>query len=436
MYRKRVAIATLGCKVNQFDSEVMREELARLGLREVSFDQKADVYIVNTCTVTGKSDYQSRQLIRRAHRLNPKAVVVATGCYADVFPHTVGAVEGVSAVLGNQAKRDIGSVVSQLMVNRKPLVRVPPVENGPLEGYHIEGFSHHCRAFLKIQDGCNAACSYCIVPRARGRSRSLPPEKVLEQLTRLKTRGYQEVVLTGIHLGTYGLDLSPSSCLAEFLERFEDTPDLPPRIRLSSIEPMDFTGALLAAIRDSVRICPHLHIPLQSGDNQILSLMNRGYTRESFGRLVGEITERIPSVCIGLDVIGGFPGEDEKHFRNTVEFIEELPVAYLHVFPFSPRPGTTAVNLPQRVRGDEIRRRCKILRELSQQRREAFYDRFLHQRVQVLEETTTVDEQGRRRGVSRNYIPVWIEPEGTDPSLEIEVEITEVSGQKVLGKRV
>ena len=434
--QKRVAIATLGCKANQFDSEIMREEMGRLGFQEVPFAQAADVYIINTCTVTGKSDYQSRQLIRRAHRLNPDAVVIATGCYAEVFPHAVSAVEGVSAVLGNQAKREVASLASRLMEKGKPRVRVPPARKGPLENNHVEGFSRHCRAFLKIQDGCNAVCSYCIVPRARGRSRSLPPEKILEHLARLKTKGFQEAVLTGIHLGSYGLDLSPPTSLAGFLEILERTANLPPRIRLSSVDPLDFSEALLSAITRSARICPHLHIPLQSGDNQILSRMNRGYTREAFGALIVEIAEKVPSVCIGLDVIGGFPGEEERHFQNTLDLIESLPVAYLHVFPFSPRPGTMAFDLPQKVRGEEIRRRCKVLRQLGQRKREAFYCRFLHQRVQVLEEKATVDEEGRRKGVSRNYIPVWIDPEGAYSSGEIEVEITEVKGQKILGKRI
>lgn len=436
MKEKRVAIATLGCKVNQYDSEIIREDMGRLGFKEVPFAQKADVYIINTCTVTGKSDYQSRQLIRRAHRLNPKAVVIATGCYAEVFPQAVSGVEGVSAVLGNQAKREVASLVSCLVAKGKPLVQVPPAGKGPLENDHVDGFSGHSRAFLKIQDGCNAACSYCIVPRARGRSRSLLPERVLGRIARLKSKGYQEVVLTGVHLGSYGLDLSPPTSLAEFLELLEKTPNLPPRIRLSSIEPTDFSEALLSTIRGSGRVCSHLHIPLQSGDNEILSRMNRGYSREAFGSLIADIVETVPSVCIGLDVIGGFPGEEERHFANTIDLIGALPVAYLHVFPFSPRPGTVAFGFLQRIRGDEIRRRCMILRGLGRKKREAFYKRFLHQKVRVVEEKTTVDEAGRYKGVSRNYIPVWIKPEGNRPPGEIEVEITEVTGQKVLGRRI
>jgi threonylcarbamoyladenosine tRNA methylthiotransferase MtaB len=231
------------------------------------------------------------------------------------------------------------------------------------------------------------------------------------------------------------LDLFPSTSLAGFLELLEKTPDLPPRIRLSSIDPTDFSEALLSAIGTSARICPHVHIPLQSGDNQILSRMNRGYTRDGFASVIDEITRTVPSVCIGLDVIGGFPGEDEHRFQNTRDFIEDLPVAYLHVFPFSPRPGTVAFDFPERVRGDEIRSRCTILREIGRRKREAFYQRFLHQKVHVLEEKTTLDEVGRRKALSRNYIPVWIEPEGRDTSGEIEVEITEVEGQKVLAKK-
>ncbi|NIO05542.1 MAG: tRNA (N(6)-L-threonylcarbamoyladenosine(37)-C(2))-methylthiotransferase MtaB [Proteobacteria bacterium] len=436
MNGRRVAITTLGCKANQFDSEVMREELTRLGFDEVPFDEKADVYIINTCTVTGKSDYQSRQLIRRAHRLNPNAVIIATGCYAEVFPQEVSELDGVSGVLGNQAKREVGPFVSSLMMHRKPLVRVTPVVNGPLEESDIEGFSRHCRAFLKIQDGCDGACSYCIVPRARGRSRSLPPEKAMEALSRLKAGGYDEIVLTGIHLGGYGLDLTPSTSLARFVQLLESAPDIPPRIRLSSLEPTDLTEELLEAVERSKVICPHLHIPLQSGDNEILVRMNRGYKRDRFQALIFDIAERIPHICIGLDVMGGFPGEGENQFRNTVELIEELPVAYLHVFRFSPRRGTAAFDLPQKVKSDEIRRRCAILRELGQKKRETFYGRFLHQRLGVLEEKTTVDEAGWRRGISRNYIPVWVEPKETPSDHEIDVEITEVRGQKVWGRRV
>jgi threonylcarbamoyladenosine tRNA methylthiotransferase MtaB len=433
---KRVAIATLGCKANQFDSEAMREDLERKGFRVVSFDQTADVYIVNTCTVTAKSDYQSRQLARRAHRLNPEAIVVATGCYAEVFPDEVGAVQGVSAVLGNQAKQKISALLLDLIGGKSPKVWIPPVSSGALNVHPIDRFDGHCRAFLKIQDGCDAGCSYCIVPRARGKSRSLPPPQILEQVAELGRRGFMEVVLTGIHLGSYGLDLSPPTSLTDLLEILEHAPHTPPRIRLSSVEPTEVPTDLLLRLGDSRKICPHLHIPLQSGDDEVLARMNRKYTRKAFRDLISEITDRIPSVCIGLDVMGGFPGEEESHFQNTLDLIEELPVAYLHVFPFSPRPGTPASDMPQKVGKEEVRRRCQILRNLGQMKRQAFHTRFLHRRVQVLEEEATFDGEGRRKSVSRNYIPVWIERAGPFTQQEVEVEITEVRGQKVLGRRV
>jgi threonylcarbamoyladenosine tRNA methylthiotransferase MtaB len=434
--RKRVALATLGCKVNQFDSDVIREQLDGLGFEEVPFAEKADVYIVNTCTVTGKSDYQSRQLIRRARRLNPAALVIATGCYAEVAPDAVGVVEGVSAVLGNQDKHNLASLVSALTVQRKPFVRVSSIPEGPLRDASPGKGSGRARASLKIQDGCESECSYCIVPRARGRSRSLPPRKVLDHLARLLGKGYMEVVLTGVHLGSYGLDLSPSTSLLEMIENIEKTRDLPPRIRLSSIEPTDFSVALVQAIGDSKRICPHLHIPLQSGDDAILRRMNRDYTREGFEGLIRQIVEKVDRVSVGLDVIAGFPGEDENQFRNTLCLVNDLPAAYLHVFPFSPRPGTAAFAFPDRVRGEKIRRRCAILRDLGQRKREAFYSRHVHRKVRILVEKTTVDENGRHRGISRNYIPVWIEPDKSGFSNdEIDVEITQVKGPKVLGKR-
>jgi threonylcarbamoyladenosine tRNA methylthiotransferase MtaB len=433
---KRFAIATLGCKVNQYDSEVMREELGRSGLCEVPFSHRADVYIINTCTVTARADYQSRQLIRRAHRINPGGVIIATGCYAEVFPDSVRAVKGVSAVLGNEAKREIATLTRSLLSKRELVVDIPAVAEGPLQDDAIEGFSGHCRAVLKVQDGCNGACSYCILPRARGRSRSLPPELVLERLTRLNTKGYQEVVLTGVHLGCYGLDLSPASSLVDLVKRMGERPNLPPRIRLSSVEPTDLTGPLVSAIARSDRICPHLHIPLQSGDDEILSRMNRNYTSEWFYSLITRIASAVPEICIGLDVIGGFPGEGDTHFQNTMDLVAALPVAYLHVFPFSPRPGTPASALSPQVRGDEIRRRCSMLRHLGQKKRMAYYEHFVHRRVQVLGEYTKTDQDGRWKGVSRNYIPVWIEPQGERRVEEIEVQIMEVRGVKVLGRDV
>jgi threonylcarbamoyladenosine tRNA methylthiotransferase MtaB len=433
---KRFAIATLGCKVNQFDSQVMREELGQCGFREVPFSCHADVYIINTCTVTGKADYQSRQLMRRAHRTNPSGVIIVTGCYAEVFPDSVRAVKGVSAVLGNEAKREVASFARSLVSEKQPVVKIPVVADGPLQGYSVEGFFHHCRAVLKIQEGCNGACSYCILPQARGRSRSLSSERVLEQLSGLSRRGYQEVVLTGVHLGSYGLDLSPPTSLGELVEQIEQRPDVPSRIRLSSLEPTDLSDSLISAIKGSGKICPHLHIPLQSGDNEILSLMNRGYTSEWFRSLIDRIVAAIPAVCIGFDVIGGFPGEGEMHFQNTMDLIAALPVAYLHVFPFSPRPATPAFHFSPKVKGDEIRRRCRTLRQLGQKKRAAYHERFLHRRVQVLVEHTTTDDDGRWKSVSRNYIPVWVEPHERRVVDEIDVEITEIRGPKVLGRNI
>ena len=433
---KRFAIATLGCKVNQFDSQVIREELEQCGFREVPFSCDADLYIVNTCTVTGRADYQSRHLVRRAHRTNPRGVIIVTGCYAEVFPDSVRALKGVSAVLGNEAKREIASLAPSLASEKQPVVKIPKVADGPLHGCGIDGFFHHSRAVLKIQEGCNGACSYCILPQARGRSRSLPRERVLEQLSRLSRRGYEEVVLTGVHLGCYGLDLSPPTSLGELVEEIEQRPDVPSRIRLSSLEPTDINDSLISAVKGSGKICPHLHIPLQSGDNEILSLMNRGYTREWFRALIDRIVEAIPGVCIGFDVIGGFPGEGEMHFENTLNLIASLPIAYLHVFPFSPRPETPAFDFSPKVKGDEVRRRCRILRQLGQKKRAAYDGCFLHRRVQVLVEYTKSDDEGRWKSVSRNYMPVWVEPLEKRIVEEIEVEITEIRGPKVLGRAI
>ncbi|MGA2517345.1 MAG: tRNA (N(6)-L-threonylcarbamoyladenosine(37)-C(2))-methylthiotransferase MtaB [Thermodesulfobacteriota bacterium] len=403
-----VAVATLGCKVNQFESEALMDALEQRGYALAPFEGGADVAIINTCTVTHRADFQSRQLVRRALRSNPNSLVIVTGCYPQVEPDAFLEMKAELYVLGNKEKHQIPDLLSLMQKGKFPKVRVEDIQKEvqfsetPLHSFH-----RHTRAFLKIQDGCNGRCTYCIVPHARGRSRSLQPQRVIENLKVLKEKGFREVVLTGIHLGAYGLEFGPPFPLEKLIRQLEkeETPD---RIRLSSIEPGDFSTELISTLSQSAKICPHLHISIQSGDDEILEKMNRGYDRSYLSDLIRELHLRIPTLSVGADVIVGFPGETEEKFKHTYEFVESLPFSYLHVFPFSRRKGTPAFQFPERVNEREIKKRAEAMRELGKQKRLAFYRQFLDQELSVLIEDRKEKGAGRWKGLSRNYVPVLL----------------------------
>jgi threonylcarbamoyladenosine tRNA methylthiotransferase MtaB len=435
-----VAIATLGCKVNQFESEALMTSLEQQGYCLVPFEQGAEIAVINTCTVTQRADFQSRQLVRRAFRSNPKSLIIVTGCYPQVNAEAIARMEGVKYILGNAEKRKIPDLLPLMENGELPPIQVSDIQKeSSFSDTPLYTFHHHTRAFLKIQDGCDARCSYCIVPYARGRSRSLPPERVVEQMTVLKETGYHEVVLTGIHLGSYGLDLSPPFPLEKLLRRLERE-KTPHRIRLSSIEPMDFSEALIHFLSTSKKICPHLHIPIQSGDDQILDKMNRYYNRSFLFDLIQQLHRSIPGLSIGADVIVGFPGETEEKFKRTYELIESLPLSYLHVFPFSPRKGTPAFQFPQFVDPSKITRRAELMRNLGKQKRRTFYSQFLHQELNVLVEGRRDKETGRWKGFSPNYVPVLLLPEKSSPgdsdwvNEEWRVKVTDCTEAGLIGK--
>ncbi|HSB06321.1 MAG TPA: tRNA (N(6)-L-threonylcarbamoyladenosine(37)-C(2))-methylthiotransferase MtaB [Thermodesulfobacteriota bacterium] len=435
---KTVTISTLGCKVNQFESEALIESLEEEGYRNVPFGEKADITIINTCTVTHRADFQSRQMVRRARRSNAHTLLIVTGCYVQVDPAGLSKIEGVDYLLGNREKNHIAHLLPLMERGELPKIQVKDIQQEALfSETPLHSFRQHTRAFLKIQDGCDGSCSYCIVPHARGVSRSLAPGKVLENLRELKQRGYKEVVLTGIHLGAYGLDLSPSLSLEKLLGEVERN-ETSSRIRLSSIEPRDFSPGLVDFLSRSSKICPHLHIPIQSGDDEILERMNRNYDRLFLADLILKLHERIPNLSIGADLIVGFPGEADERFLRTFELIASLPFAYLHVFPFSRRKGTPAAQFPDGVGEEEIKNRAGRLRALGREKRQAFYRRFLHQELNVLIE-------GRRRketdwrGLSRNYIPVFLRDENGKRNRdwvnqELPVRVTELTEKGVIGK--
>jgi threonylcarbamoyladenosine tRNA methylthiotransferase MtaB len=429
----KVALTALGCKVNQTDAQSLAADLEAEGHRIVSYRQMADVYILYTCTVTQRSDYQSRQMIRRALQKNPQGQVVVTGCYAQTQPEALRVIPGIDSIVGvGQQGKILDLLGRKERTAAARLIHSPIEEEILFRERSVPSWGHRHRAFLKIQDGCNSFCSYCIVPFSRGRNRSLPLDRILSKTEELRKRGFQEIVLTGIHLGTYGEDLRPRRSLRDLLEALEAKhPKM--RLRLSSIEPGELDPPLIDFLSRSQTVCPHLHIPLQSGDDGVLRAMNRSYSASFYEDLVHRLVRAIPGLAIGADVIGGFPGEDEGAFQNTVRLIERLPIAYLHVFPFSKRPGTQAAVHPGQVPSSMIKERCRILRELSWKKRRAFYSCHLGQTVKVFIEGKD-REEGFLRGYSDNYIPVRI-PRTDDHLLHqiCDVQLTEVQGDRVLG---
>jgi threonylcarbamoyladenosine tRNA methylthiotransferase MtaB len=402
----KVAVTTLGCKVNQCESAGIAEAMAARGMTLVPFEAEADCYIVNTCTVTGRTDYQSRQLIRRAIRRNPAAAVIATGCYAQRAPEEIARIPGVRIVAGNAEKSHLPELLQELAKGKGPQVHVGDIRSekrfSPLGAIVIPG---HTRAFLKIQDGCNAFCSYCIVPRARGGSRSLRPAEIEDGIASLAGRGCREVVLSGIHLGAYGRDLVPAIDLTAVVRHIVEERPIE-RLRLSSIEPREITGELLSLIGSSGIVCRHLHIPLQSGDDKILAAMNRDYDAAFFRDLIRNILVTIPGIAIGIDVMVGFPGETEAAFANTLRLIEELPFAYLHVFPFSRRPGTPAAAMPGQVHEADKKQRVERLRTVGAEKRRIFAEKFIGAPLTILTEGKKDKSTGFFVGFSDNYIPV------------------------------
>ncbi|MBT8491074.1 MAG: tRNA (N(6)-L-threonylcarbamoyladenosine(37)-C(2))-methylthiotransferase MtaB, partial [Deltaproteobacteria bacterium] len=345
--------------------------------------------------------------IRRAHRNNPSASIIVTGCYAQIASEDLAILPGVKAIVGTENKADIPDMI-HTMTNVAQQIIVSDIRlKKKCTDLIVSKFPGHTRAFLKVQDGCDAFCSYCIIPYARGRSRSLPEEEVMKRIKTLSDSGYREIVLTGIHLGNYGYDLSPQTGLLNLLKKIEQSQAIE-RLRLSSIEPMEITNELIDYIRASQTICRHLHVPLQSGDDSVLQLMNRTYTADLFRERIETIMDAIPEMAIGVDVMVGFPGEGEQEFNNTRTFIERLPVAYLHVFPYSQRPGTAALTLPGQVLGSLKKERGKLLRDIGKKKRVDYNTKFIEKELSVLVEDTTDRETGLMKGFSDNYIPVLI----------------------------
>jgi threonylcarbamoyladenosine tRNA methylthiotransferase MtaB len=405
-----VCFVTLGCKVNQTESEAVAQLFREAGYQVVEASEEVDVVVVNTCTVTNMGDSKSRRVIRRMIREHPESVVVVMGCYAQTAPGEVLGIEGVDLVLGTQDRMKMLEWIEHVKTERKPQNAVHEIwEAEEFEELSQLSAEHRARALLKIQEGCNQFCTYCIIPYARGPLRSRLPENALAEARRLVEAGHPEIVLTGIHTGFYGQDLrgelGEAWDLARLVRKLVEISGLS-RLRLSSIEPMEYTPELIESIVSSDKVCPHLHMPLQSGNDRILSRMNRPYTLNEYKGLLERVRQRIPDVAVTTDIIAGFPGETEDDHASTLEFVKSCGFSGINVFPYSKRKGTPAADYPDQVPKQVKERRVKELLSVARVSQEEFVRRFIGKSVEVLIEW--IDPQGRAIGHTPHYIQVQI----------------------------
>jgi threonylcarbamoyladenosine tRNA methylthiotransferase MtaB len=403
-----IAFSTLGCRLNQVDTRQLQAQLEDRGFRTVPFGTRADVVVVNTCTVTARAEFSDRQAVRRARRTSPDARVVVTGCWAQTNPAAVAGLGGVDLVVGNADKPRLPDLVGTLLTTDRgaPRIEVGDIASArldPVQGLgRIEGRS---RAFVKIQDGCQHRCAFCIVPLARGASRSLTAEVIEEQVRRLVEAGHPEIVLTGVDLGHWGADLTPRSSLAALLERLVQVPRLR-WLRLSSMLPAYFSEDVLEILTTAPAIAPHFHVPLQSGSDRVLRRMRRPYTIAMYRRVVERLVDAIPGVGLGADAIVGFPGETDADFAATLDVVDTLPFSYLHVFPYSARPGTEAAGWPERVETRTLATRARRLRQAAAARGLSFRRTLVGRVEDVLVLQTRDRLTGDLTGLTGNFVEV------------------------------
>ncbi len=392
-------IVTLGCKLNQFDSAAVEGRLQAAGSRRAAGPEEADVIVVNTCTVTASADAQSRRLVRRMRRENPDCLLIVMGCSSERDPAPLGKAATVDAIFGTGSSKQVSDFV---LSRRAANVALSEENSCAAQEFPLPAFTERTRAFLKIQEGCDLRCSYCIIPAVRGRSRSLLPGRVEEQVRRLVELGYREIVLTGVNTGDYGNDLDPEISLRQLLERLVAVPGLG-RLRLNSLEPATIHPDLISFLAGTDRVAPHIQIPLQSGSDTILGAMRRPYRVGHYARVVETLRKRIPGIALGADVIAGFPGEGDRQFRETYDFIAASPLNYLHVFPYSERPGTPAAERSGKVAGPEKTHRARQLRELGARLNLDFRRSFIGKSRSALI-LNSRRKDGRWRALSDNYI--------------------------------
>lgn len=420
----KVGICSLGCKVNIYESELVTNILKNNNYTVVDFEDKADIYIINTCSVTNESDKKSRKMINRAKKNNPAAIIIVMGCYSQVNAEDID----VDIVLGNKDKSKIVEIIEEYIKTKQKKKIIYDLTKVDFEKMEITNFDSHTRAFVKIQDGCNAFCSYCIIPYVRGRVRSKDPEDVIKEVTTLVEKGYKEIVLTGIHTGRYGTDINTN--LEELLNKLVNIPNIY-RIRLSSIEINEITPGIKELLKENKVMAKHLHIPLQSGSNKILKLMNRRYNKEEFLSMVDNLRD-IPDISLTTDLIVGFPNEGEEEFNETIDTLKKIGFTKIHTFPYSKRKGTPAATMDNQVSPEEKKRRVHRILDLSNKYEHNFYESKIGK---IYDGVVEIHSNGTTIVHTSNFIPVIINDiveEGTIVGVKIE----KVEDLKVYGRIV
>ncbi len=449
---KSVALHNLGCKVNSYEIGVMQQILQKNNYEIVDFEQKSDIFIINTCSVTNMADRKSRQMLHRARKLNPEAVVVAVGCYVQADAFHIAQDEAIDLLVGNNLKKDIADILDRYFNEKLELpetadeqesnflrktlnnTTIVDVKKADFEDAGVSQATEHARAYIKIQDGCNRFCSYCIIPFTRGKVRSRKPESVLEEIRELVKEGYREFVLTGIHISSYGLDFeekNPGMALGELIEEINRTEGVE-RIRIGSFEPMILTEEFVKKLASCHKMCPHFHISLQSGCDETLGRMNRRYTTEEYYAKTELLRQYFPGCAITTDVIVGFPGETEEEFDTTKAFLAQVGFFEMHIFKYSRRKGTRADKMPNQVLEEVKNRRSNELLELEREQSNAFRSAYIGKKVKVLlEEEKEMNEKRYWLGHTGEYVKVATEGEYA-PNMLVEVEVKGFLTEEIL----
>jgi threonylcarbamoyladenosine tRNA methylthiotransferase MtaB len=417
------AIHTFGCKVNIYESEYIINLMQEKGYKLVEFNESADIYIINTCTVTNEADKKDRKLINSVRKNHPEAVLIVMGCYSQLNSEKIDA----DIVLGNKHKSKIIELITKYQETKEKIVLVEDISETNFEDMYINKFITHTRAFVKIQDGCNAFCSYCTIPYARGGLRSKNFNTVIEEVTNLVTNGYKEIVLTGIHTGRYGIEQNTN--LETLLKELVKIKDIF-RIRLSSIEINEITDGIIDLIKNNNIMAKHLHIPLQSGSNTILKSMNRLYDLDFFLKRINYIRKKIPNISITTDLIVGFPGETEELFQETIKTLNKIKFTKIHTFPYSKRSGTKAASMPNHIDGNTKKCRVKEVLNLSDKSELEFYQKNINKEFDGIIETR---KDNKKIVITSNYIPVEIDT-NLDNNTTVNIKITKIQDDKIIGK--
>lgn len=425
---KKIAFITLGCKVNLYDTEAMAELFTEKGYEVVDFEEYADVYLINTCTVTNLGDKKSRQMIRRAKRINPNSVVVATGCYAQVASEEVAKIEGINIVIGTKNRSEIVETVENYVAENGVVNNVSDIMGEKeFEPLQISRLTNRTRAYIKIQEGCNRYCTYCIIPYARGPIRSRKPEEVVEEVKKLAENGFKEVVLTGIHVASYGLDLG-NITLADIIEKVHSVDGIE-RIRFSSMEPLAIDNEFVARMSKLPKVCDHYHLSLQSGCNRTLKRMNRKYNAEQYAEACERLRNAFPNVAITTDIIVGFPDETEEDFKESLAFAERMKLDKIHTFPYSPKKGTPAAKMKNQISGDVKSQRSKEMIALSDKMNIDFLNNNIGKTVPVLFEDM---ENGFWQGHTTNYIKVLAKSDENLNNKMVDVKLDKIHGVEIV----